>query len=48
MTSEGSLPSPRSFHKMVSIGKKLFVFGGCPAEGGSAGREMRDVHKHDL
>jgi len=33
VSSEGSPPSPRSFHKMVSTGTKLYVFGGCPSEG---------------
>ena len=38
----GPLPSPRSFHKMVSAGGKLYVFGGCPAEG-----RLADLHAYD-
>ena len=26
---EGAPPEPRSFHKMVSVGSDLYVFGGC-------------------
>jgi len=33
MSTVGSPPSQRSFHKMVALGRKLYVFGGCPAEG---------------
>lgn len=29
----GNVPSPRSFHKMVSVGSSLFVFGGCGNDG---------------
>jgi hypothetical protein len=35
-------PEARSFHKMVSIGTNLYVFGGC----GSSGR-LADLHKFD-
>ena len=38
----GNVPSARSFHKMVSAGSSLFVFGGC----GNAGR-MSDLHEFD-
>ena len=38
----GNAPSARSFHKMVSVGSSLFVFGGC----GNAGR-MSDLHEFD-
>lgn len=31
--SEGSIPSPRSFHRMVNMSGKLFVFGGCGTDG---------------
>lgn len=41
--SSGSVPSPRSFHKMVSVGKKLYVFGGCGANG-----RMADLHCYDV
>ena len=33
----GSLPEPRSFHAMVSVKGKLYVFGGC----GTSGRSER-------
>lgn len=39
---EGAPPEPRSFHKMVSVGSDLYVFGGC----GSSGR-LADLHKFD-
>lgn len=35
-------PEPRSFHRMVSIGTDLYVFGGC----GKSGR-LNDLHKFD-
>eukprot|EP00960_Hanusia_phi_P057651 763623-Hanusia_phi.AAC.1 len=38
----GSPPPARSFHRMVAVGKDLFVFGGC----GTAGR-MSDLHRFD-
>ena len=41
--SSGSVPSPRSFHKMVSVGKKLYIFGGC-----GAGGRMADLHSYDV
>ena len=41
--SSGSVPSPRSFHKMVSVGKKLYIFGGC-----GAGGRMADLHCYDV
>ena len=34
------VPSPRSFHQMVSVGSSLFVFGGC----GNTGR-LSDLHE---
>ena len=30
---KGAVPSPRSFHQMVSIKSSLFVFGGCGNDG---------------
>jgi len=39
---KGTLPCPRSFHKMVSAGGKLYVFGGCPSEG-----RLADLHVFD-
>ena len=30
---KGSVPSPRSFHQMVSIDTSLFIFGGCGNDG---------------
>jgi len=38
----GTPPSPRSFHKMVSAGGKLYVYGGCPSEG-----RLSDLHVFD-
>jgi N-acetylneuraminic acid mutarotase len=38
----GSPPPPRSFHKMVSIGADLYVFGGCGAE-----NRLNDFYKFD-
>lgn len=39
----GNPPEARSFHKMISIGKSLYIFGGCTAAGRAA-----DLHKFDL
>ena len=38
----GPLPAPRSFHAMVAVKGKLYVFGGC----GTAGR-LSDLHSFD-
>lgn len=35
-------PEARSFHKMLAVGKHLFVFGGCGASG-----RLADLHKFD-
>ena len=40
--TSGDPPSPRSFHRMISVGKKLFVFGGC----GESGR-LNDLYSFD-
>lgn len=37
-----TFPAERSFHQMVSVGEKLFVFGGC----GKNGR-LSDLHEFD-
>ena len=37
-----TFPAQRSFHQMVSVGQKLFVFGGC----GKSGR-LSDLHEFD-
>jgi len=39
----GEPPEPRSFHKALSIGTKMFVFGGCGKEG-----RLSDIHSIDL
>ena len=39
----GETPSPRSFHKMLSIGNTLYVFGGCGAKG-----RMSDLYSYDI
>ena len=41
--SAGTAPSPRSFHKMVSVGTKLYVFGGCGAKG-----RLADLYSYDV
>ena len=38
----GSPPASRSFHRMVAVGKDLYVFGGC----GTSGR-LSDLHRFD-
>ena len=38
----GEAPTPRSFHKMTSIGDSLYVFGGCGEEG-----RMNDLYHLD-
>ena len=38
----GTLPAPRSFHAMVAVKGKLYVFGSC----GTAGR-LSDLHSFD-
>lgn len=35
----GTAPSARSFHRMVAVGTKLYVFGGCAAKG-----RLNDLH----
>ena len=37
---DDTFPMERSFHQMVSVGKSLFIFGGC----GKKGR-MSDLHE---
>merc|ERR1712130_334456 len=36
------IPSQRSFHQMVALRNKLYVFGGCPAKG-----RLADLHRFD-
>lgn len=36
-------PTPRSFHKMLCVGDKLYVFGGCGEEG-----RLADLYEFDL
>ena len=38
----GEVPAPRSFHKMVSVGATLYLFGGCGATG-----RLADLHSFD-
>lgn len=40
--AKGPPPEARSFHAMVAVGSKLFVFGGC----GKSGR-LNDLHVFD-
>ena len=39
----GKSPDARSFHRMIAVGRSLYVFGGCTAAGRAA-----DLHKFDL
>ena len=38
----GEVPEARSFHNLVSVGRLLYVFGGCGAEG-----RLADLHSFD-
>lgn len=40
----GNPPEARSFHRMICIGKSLYVFGGCSAAHG----RLADLHRFDL
>jgi len=40
----GSPPEARSFHRMICVGKNLYVFGGCSAAHG----RLADLHRFDL
>jgi len=42
MSETNPTPSPRSFHKMVSVNSCLYVFGGCGAKG-----RLADLHCFD-
>lgn len=42
VTEEGLPPSPRSFHKMVTVGTHLYIFGGCGVDG-----RLADLHRFD-
>eukprot|EP00516_Mucochytrium_quahogii_P012817 CAMPEP_0203796920 /NCGR_PEP_ID=MMETSP0100_2-20121128/8283_1 /ASSEMBLY_ACC=CAM_ASM_000210 /TAXON_ID=96639 /ORGANISM=" , Strain NY0313808BC1" /LENGTH=329 /DNA_ID=CAMNT_0050702053 /DNA_START=1604 /DNA_END=2593 /DNA_ORIENTATION=- len=44
--TQGDSPCPRSFHQMVSVGKRLFVFGGCAAVGRLADLFCFDTEKN--
>lgn len=37
------LPEARSFHKMVSVGTSIYMFGGC----GASGKRLNDLHRFD-
>lgn len=41
--AEGAAPDARSFHRMIAIGKSLYVFGGCGVQGRLAGLHRFDV-----
>ena len=41
-SSSSSIPSARSFHKMIAIGTNLYMFGGCGADG-----RLNDLWKFD-
>ena len=38
----GTLPVPRSFHKMIAVGADIYVYGGCAAKG-----RLADLHHFD-
>ena len=42
-TSTGTPPCPRSFHRMVSAGRKLYIFGGCAKVG-----RLADLYSYDV
>lgn len=42
LEAQGSPPSPRSFHAASSSGDKLYIFGGCGAQG-----RLADLHEYD-
>lgn len=42
-TYQGVPPEPRSFHRMICIDNRLYVFGGCGASG-----RLADLHQFDL
>lgn len=42
VATQGTPPENRSFHKMIAIGSKLYVFGGCGAEA-----RLADLHCFD-
>ena len=44
LESGDSAPEARSFHKMICIGSKLYVFGGCSAHHG----RLADLHEFDI
>ncbi len=41
---EGQFPCPRSYHAMASIGKSIFIFGGC----GPEGNRLSDLHEFEV
>eukprot|EP00966_Prymnesium_polylepis_P068826 1598578-Prymnesium_polylepis.2 len=41
--SDGTPPCPRSFHRAAAVGDKMYVFGGCGAEG-----RLADLHEFDF
>lgn len=41
--ASGTPPAARSFHQMVAVGKTLYVFGGCSAQG-----RLSDLHAFDV
>jgi hypothetical protein len=41
---EGQFPCPRSYHATASIGKSIFIFGGC----GPEGKRLNDLHELDV
>ena len=43
VAQKGDVPSARSFHKMLRIGNKIYMFGGC----GKTGR-LADLHVFDI
>lgn len=43
LTTSGKRPAPRSYHAMVSLNKKLYMFGGCSDKG-----RLNDLYSFDV
>lgn len=41
--TQGTAPDARSFHRMIAIGKSLYVFGGCGVQG-----RLADLYRFDV
>ena len=43
-TAEGETPCPRSFHAMASVGRSIYIFGGC----GPEGKRLNDLYEFNV